>query len=283
MLEHTLQLSDSCKLQALEFGAPQGKPVVYFHGSPGSAIERQDQARLLEQHKIRLIAINRPGVGDSTLDANKDYSAQALSKRLIQLLDALNIKQASMMGFSVGGLYAATTAYHYPERVDRLILLSSVAPFERQELRSKLNENLQWFYSTALSDPEAVLAALSEFDSAEAIYAYYEGIISEPDKVIFSKADFRATYLQAFTAALKQGLDSVLHDLINTASPWGFDLNELSVQTQQWYGNQDHNIPVEIGHYLDSAIPQCVSVYFENTGHFYSHPQWASIIKAAAD
>jgi pimeloyl-ACP methyl ester carboxylesterase len=64
-LEETVDLPDGRRLGLAEVGDPEGAPVLYFHGVPGSRLdftsERYDEA--LRAVGVRLIAADRPGFG----------------------------------------------------------------------------------------------------------------------------------------------------------------------------------------------------------------------------
>jgi pimeloyl-ACP methyl ester carboxylesterase len=62
-VDRTIQLLDGRRLGDAEFGDRAGVPAIYFHGWPGARVESRlgdDAARL---SRVRLIAINRPGMG----------------------------------------------------------------------------------------------------------------------------------------------------------------------------------------------------------------------------
>lgn len=62
----TLMLPDGRKLGYAQYGAPQGKVVLYQHGFPGSRIEAAQLHDLCTELGLRMIAIDRPGHGWSS-------------------------------------------------------------------------------------------------------------------------------------------------------------------------------------------------------------------------
>ena len=60
-----IKLKDGRMLGYAKYGAPEGKPVFYFHGHPGSRLNRQisDENDIAAELKARIIAIDRPGHG----------------------------------------------------------------------------------------------------------------------------------------------------------------------------------------------------------------------------
>jgi hypothetical protein len=69
----TIQLSDGRSLAYLDSGNPEGRPVFYFHGGPGSRLEGYLYNELNQQLGIRMIAIDRPGYGLSDFQEDRTY------------------------------------------------------------------------------------------------------------------------------------------------------------------------------------------------------------------
>jgi len=59
-------LTGGRQLSYLDLGDPDGRPLFFFHGSPGSRVEGIAFDRAAKRHGYRIIAPDRPGHGDST-------------------------------------------------------------------------------------------------------------------------------------------------------------------------------------------------------------------------
>ena len=103
--------------------AGEGRALLLMHGIAGNSASWQDQLRSLSD-RFRVIAWDAPGYGasDVTEPTLPDYAAVA-----INLLDALDIDRAHVLGHSMGGVIAQGLAGLAPERVDRLVLSSTFA------------------------------------------------------------------------------------------------------------------------------------------------------------
>ena len=65
--EGKVRVRDGRELGLAEFGTPDGRPVVWFHGTPGGRRQIPEEARLIaEAEGYRIVCIDRPGVGLST-------------------------------------------------------------------------------------------------------------------------------------------------------------------------------------------------------------------------
>lgn len=103
-----------------------GPPLVFLHGLGGTRIAWGPQLRGLSD-QFRCIAWDMPGYGDSAPLAPLTYSG--IAQRVVELLDAVGIDQATLIGLSFGGMHALHTALEHPTRVARLVLANSSPAF----------------------------------------------------------------------------------------------------------------------------------------------------------
>ena len=103
--------------------AGRGPAVVLIHGVAGRA-GQWDQALALLAEDHTVIAPDLMGHGDSAKPRG-DYSLGAHASGIRDLLVALSIERASIVGHSLGGGIAMQFAYQFPERCERLVLVSS--------------------------------------------------------------------------------------------------------------------------------------------------------------
>src|ERR1700686_4434225 len=102
--------------------AGDGPPVVLLHGLACGKRMWFHQIRALRR-RFRVIAYDLRGHGQTDAPAvAAEYSAAHLARDLVGVLDALNIPQAAIVGFSLGGGPALAFAASKPERVSRLVL-----------------------------------------------------------------------------------------------------------------------------------------------------------------
>ncbi len=104
----------------------EGKPVILIHGFLYSTVMWNKSIDAFAS-KFKAYAVDLWGWGYSErLDA-MDYSFPFYAQQILHFMDALNIRKASLVGQSMGGGIAIYLAAHYPERVDKLILVDPAA------------------------------------------------------------------------------------------------------------------------------------------------------------
>jgi pimeloyl-ACP methyl ester carboxylesterase len=106
-------------IEYAETGA--GPPVLVSHGAGGGFDQGLDLAAGLAQTGFRVIAPSRFGYLRTPLPA--DASAEAQADAYACLLDALNVRDAAIMGVSAGGPSALQFALRFPDRTRTLVLL----------------------------------------------------------------------------------------------------------------------------------------------------------------
>ncbi len=110
------------KIRFIEKGT--GPPLVLLHGMGGS-VEWWEYNLDFFSRKYRTIAFDFPGFGFSS-KSGIDFRKDAASNFMVSFLDAFHLSRASLIGNSMGGLFAFLTAARQPDRVDRLVLVDNV-------------------------------------------------------------------------------------------------------------------------------------------------------------
>jgi pimeloyl-ACP methyl ester carboxylesterase len=104
-----------------------GPVLVLLHGIGSNA--RSFTPLIDRLPGFRIIAWNAPGYGGSAPLPGDWPLADDYARALREMLDALDIRRASLLGHSLGTLVAAAFARAFPERVDRLVLAACAAGY----------------------------------------------------------------------------------------------------------------------------------------------------------
>ena len=106
-----------------------GKPVVLIHGWPLSGRSWEKQLSVLLSAGYRVITYDRRGFGDSSKPTS-GYDYDTFAKDLHQLITTLDLHEAVLVGFSMGGGEVARYLGLYgSERVSKAVFIAAIPPF----------------------------------------------------------------------------------------------------------------------------------------------------------
>ncbi len=126
-LEGNIAVGDDRQIGFAEFGDPQGRAIFWLHGTPGARRQIPMEARVYaEQANIRLIGVDRPGIGSST--PYQYDTVFAFADDLRTIADTLGIDKMVVVGLSGGGPYTLACAAAMPDRVVAAGVIGGVAP-----------------------------------------------------------------------------------------------------------------------------------------------------------
>ena len=113
---------DNKKVHYLERG--EGKPVIFIHGFLYHTVMWKGNIEALAKD-FKVYAVDLWGWGFSERLKSPTYSFELYGRQIVGFMDALKIDKASLVGQSMGGSVSVYVAAHFPERVDRLILVDA--------------------------------------------------------------------------------------------------------------------------------------------------------------
>lgn len=122
-LKQKATLPNGETLAYVELGARDATPLVLIHGFTDNSRSWSLMAPYLTQ-RYRLIMVDLRGHGASA-GPHCCYALADLADDVRLLMDALHVQKADIVGHSLGSLVAQTLAQSYPERVGKLVLISS--------------------------------------------------------------------------------------------------------------------------------------------------------------
>ena len=125
-----IETAPNVKLYVKDYG--QGKPVILIHGWPLSNEMWEYQIDTLVQNNFRVIAYDRRGFGKSSQPWD-GYDYDTLTDDLAAIIEQLNLEEAALVGFSMGG--GEVVRYfsrHGGKGVSKAVLISSITPFQLQ-------------------------------------------------------------------------------------------------------------------------------------------------------
>ncbi|MBC8025305.1 MAG: alpha/beta hydrolase [Steroidobacteraceae bacterium] len=229
--------ADKTQIYVKDWG--RGRPVVLIHGWPLSADSWETQAYALANAGYRVIAYDRRGFGRSSQPWS-GYDYDTLTDDLHEIMKALDVKDAALIGFSMGGGEVARYMSKYQGAgVVQAGLISSIVPY-----KLKTPDNPK---GTPLKALEETLAGI-EKDRARFFAAFFKKFYGMKG----GKKPVSNEVLQAsWNVAMQGGLNATLA-CANSFFKTDFrpELASFKVPTLIIHGTKDENVPIE-----SSGIP----------------------------
>jgi pimeloyl-ACP methyl ester carboxylesterase len=276
----TIKLSDGRTLAYAEYGDPGGKPVFFFHGTPGSCHFRPSD-EVTTRLGVRLITIDRAGYGESTFQPNRrllDWPND-----VAQLADSLGLGKFAIVGHSGGGPHTLACAYALPDRITAATTIAGTGPIETpgatddmvpiNKFGFKFGQYFPWFVGRAIT---ALLLRERCTDPAKA----FDNDKTRPpaDQIIMERPEIRELCIATEVEAFRSGIKGMAWDVRLITRPWGFNLEEIKIPVRLWHGTADNVSSTRMAHYMAGKIPHSQLTICPNEGHMLLIPHWEEIL-----
>ena len=126
-------LKTGVRLRYAYKGDSSGTPVIMLHGYTDSWFSFSSVLPLLDK-KYRVYILDQRGHGDSDRPVG-GYAMQQFAGDVLAFMDAMNLKQATIVGHSMGSFVAQRVASEAPERVTKLVLVASGTSLRNNTVR----------------------------------------------------------------------------------------------------------------------------------------------------
>jgi pimeloyl-ACP methyl ester carboxylesterase len=267
-------LRDGRRLAYCDWGDRDGRPILLCHGAPGSRVFGPDAATTAKAG-VRLITADRPGYGRS--DPLPDRRILDWPADVEELTGALGVAEFDVAAHSSGGPYALACAYQLPERVQRVALISCVAPFKVSG-SGGADEDL-----TRLARNDVAQAAREVARSAAWLVEAPERFLDLPrpeaDRQLLTDPDIRSMFAATIREAVAQGTDAYGWECAVERLPWGFALDEIKPPVWIFQGEQDRSLPPSQARVLADVLPGNTLRVFPDQGHGLILARWAEILR----
>lgn len=219
----------------------QGEPLIIIHGgSEGASAWKSNIAALSKQFHV--YAPDLPGFGLSITDLDS-YSTPRVAEFVKQFTEALGLETFNLMGHSFGGGIAAHLALNYPEKVSKLVLVSSLC----------LGAEIAWWARVFTVGHLCQILGKSLIGLYTGIKflvnIFSDAVVSQP----FSPASIQ---IGAGISTFSQQTNVLLARL-----------PEISIPTLVMWGDKDPVVPFAQAYSAGKLIPDCKVKVFANCGH----------------
>src|SRR3954470_4717286 len=114
-VDRVVRLRDGRAMGYAQYGTPDGFPIVNAHGGLACRLDVAAADAAAAAAGVRLISPDRPGVGRS--DPRPGRTIDDWARDVAGLLDLIDVDRFAVMGWSMGGQYAAAVGHALPHRV----------------------------------------------------------------------------------------------------------------------------------------------------------------------
>jgi pimeloyl-ACP methyl ester carboxylesterase len=273
--DHRLELADGRTIGYAAWGVPDGTPVFFAHGTPGSRWVRfpsLDDPAWLRQRRLRFIGVDRPGYGYS--GPRPEAGLLECAEDFVRVADRLGIERFSAIGFSGGGPYVIALVALVPERVEGVAVVSGLGMLDRPEALEGMDEANAADFEMARESPEILATEIEE--AAREVRENSWGNVSEiseelpeGDRRILERPDAQALFFGPSQEAVRQGASGWVDDHLRFVRPWPFRLDGIvGTEMRFYHGEDDVLVPAQHAKHLAEGIAGSRLQLYPGEGHF---------------
>ncbi|BCJ37411.1 alpha/beta hydrolase [Actinocatenispora thailandica] len=266
------RLPDGRTLDVDVTGPADGVPLVFHHGTPGSAVPVRAFARAVHDRGLRLVTYSRAGYGGSTRRAGRNVAD--IAGDVAAILDRLGAERCVTAGWSGGGPHALATGALLADRVAGVLSIASVAPYDAEGLdfdagagEQNVEENDAALRGESALRPylEAEAADLADAD-ADGLIAGMSTLLPPVDRAVLTD-EYGEDLAAGFREGMRSGVDGWVDDDLAFVTPWGFALESITVPVSVWQGSEDLMVPFAHGEWLAAHVPGARAHLLSGEGH----------------
>ena len=263
-----------------QYGVDEGFPIVNAHGGLACRVDVAAAEPVAVDTGVRLISPDRPGVGLS--DPRPGRTIQDWAHDVEELLGQLDVDRFGVMGWSMGGQYAAALGHALPHRVVRVAIIAGALPLTDPEVFGQLPAMDRFLTRTATRAPWLGRQTFRTMRFAARTAPTWYGRLAArelgpADAAVISAEGFDS-FARMFSEAVRQPAGAV-EEYRAWMRPWGFAPEDLAVPVDVWAGTQDQLVDASWPHRLASRIPNA-TLSIRDGGHFMAHLHYREIFEA---
>ncbi len=244
---------EGMRVHVRDEGQGTGAPLVLLHGTSASLHTWDGWVAELSTER-RVLRLDLPGFGLTGPPPDGDYRMSAYVRRVIAVLDALEVERFALAGNSFGGAISIAVAHAHPGRVERLVLVDSAA-YAVESVSVPIG------FRIARTPVIGLLAEVTLPRSV--IESSLRNVYGDPSKVTPELVD------RYFELTLRAGNRKAVVERFRQVPPGEVAalVPELALPTLILWGAQDRLIPLAYGQRLATELPGSKLVVFEQLGH----------------
>ncbi len=282
--DRIFRLEDGRLLGYREFGDQTGYPIFLFHGIPGSRCGAEVIAKQASRRGVRVIGVDRPGIGLSTFQPYRRFLDWPHDVRA--LANSLGFDHFGVVGNSGGSAYVAACGVLIPDRLGFAGIISGMGPTDIPQWQDWLGLGQAKRVLIALARHAPMLACriagpilVHEFDpDRDGVLDRMKESMAPADAKLLDDPVIAHAVLCDAAEAIRQGSLGVSWDIMLYTQPWGFSLEDVKVPLHLWHGEDDITVPPIFGRAMAAMIPECLTTYWKGEGHLMAASRAGDII-----
>lgn len=234
---------------------PADGQVVLFVAGAATGRSMSFGTELLDELEVRLLTMDRPGMGGSTPDGARTIASTADDYRVLASAvlghPATGVPVVANSQGSVFGLAIGLAGW-----ASGLVLVSPADEIAHPAIHAMLPAEATALADLAGSAPEDARQVLSQFDAAAMENMVLAGS-GDADQAFYSAPAFRDVYRAALHEGFANDGAGYVEDTLLAMRPWGLDLGALTCPVSMLFGADDRSHSPDLGATLASRIPAC--------------------------
>lgn len=231
---NAITLRDGRALAWSEWGPADGRTILFCTGA-GMSGSLGFGADVVHALGVRLISIDRPGLGRSDADQGKSFASWTAD--VAELIDQLEATRTPVVGFSQGAPFAFALAH--AGLTHAVAIVSGQDELSHRRFQGMLDPAVDALRLQIHEDLMGFERQIIETATPEWLWTMISQMSSDADQSIYNAEPFATHYRQALEEGFAQGASGYARDLIMAMSPWPFDLGDIDVPVHLWYGAKD--------------------------------------------
>lgn len=276
-----VRLTCGRRLAYAEYGDPRGTTtLIYNHGLPSCRLEAETYLDALRGFPgVRLIAIDRPGIGRS--DDNEALNFLTWPADVAAIADALGIDRFGLVGTSGGTAYTLAIARALPTRVTAVSLVEPLAPFPVLEAAGGASVDAA---RLAVRRPRLVGIGLNTKArrTGRGHDPLPDSYLAPADHAVLDSPGGREFVARVVDEALVNGAAGTVRDIARMLTPWGHWLKDVTPRVTLIHGCADRMAPPACSRYLAEQLPNVEARFIPGEGHLSTPRNHAAAVLAAA-
>jgi pimeloyl-ACP methyl ester carboxylesterase len=250
----TTQLEDDRALGWAAWGPDDGIPVLFFGGA---AMGRSlgFGAGMLNRLNVRLIAVERPGLGVSDPDPTRTLSDWP--RDIAQLVADLGLTDCRIVGFSQGVPFALACAA--AGITGKVAIVSGQDVLSDPAFAQTLVPDVAGLLLAIATDPAGVEASFAASGNADILWQLISAHSAPVDLAVYTDPGFEPQFQRALAEGFAQGAAGFARDLVLSMQPWPFKLSAIKARVHLWYGALDTSTvhSPDFGATMARRLPDC--------------------------